>query len=141
MPNKIINKGFIMPWLPVLFCLGFIFYASSIPGSSIPPLFAFQDIVFHFVIYLILGFLFIRALRNTCLGIGWEKAIVFTIIFGIIYGVNDELHQGFAPYRCVSGLDVFIDSLGVFAGSLAYFFLKKHFNTVKKFYNKEFKVG
>jgi len=107
-------------WLPVLLCMGFIFYASSIPGSEIPCLFPLQDIVFHLFIYSILCFFFSRALKNTYLNIRRAKIIVFTIIFGIIYAASDELHQAFVPYRSVSGFDVFIDTMGSLVGSLIY---------------------
>ena len=105
-------------WLPVLACMGLIFYTSSISGKDIPPLFPFQDIAFHAVAYSILGLFFSRALRNTCPDIVLSKIIVFTVIFGIIYGVSDEFHQAFISYRTASGFDVFIDSIGAFLGSL-----------------------
>lgn len=111
-------------WLPVLLCMGFIFYVSSIPGSQIPGLFPFQDIAFHLFIYSILSFFFSRALKNTYPNMARLKIIVFTIIFGIIYGVSDELHQAFVPYRTVSGLDVFTDTLGSFLGTLTQPFIQ-----------------
>lgn len=105
-------------WLPVLVCMGLIFYASSISGKDIPSLFPFQEIAFHLVVYSILGLYFSRASRNTCPNIVVSKIIVFTIIFGIIYGISDEFHQAFVSYRTVSGFDVFIDSVGTFLGGL-----------------------
>ncbi len=115
---------FIKYWLPVLVFMGFIFYASSIPGSNIPSLFPFQDIAFHLFVYLILAFLFARALKNTYSNITPSKIILFTIIFGVAYGLTDELHQAFVPYRCVSSFDVFIDSVGSFIGSLTPHFFR-----------------
>jgi VanZ family protein len=104
-------------WLPVATCMGFIFYASSIPGSDIPPLFPGQDIVFHFVIYMALAYFFSRALKNTA-DISAKKVFIFTLIFGVLYAISDEIHQAFVPLRSVSGFDVFIDGCGTFAGSL-----------------------
>ena len=111
-------------WLPVLICMGLIFYSSSIPGSEIPALFPFQDVTYHLFIYSLLGLCFSRALKNTIFGIGLLEAILFTTIFGIVFGVSDELHQAFIPYRNVSGLDVFIDGLGSLLGSLIQPFIK-----------------
>ena len=111
-------------WLPVFVCMGFIFYTSSLPASNIPSLFPLQDIVFHLFIYLILGFSFARALKNSYANITASKIIFFTIIFAVIYGISDELHQAFVPNRCVSGFDVFIDGMGSFIGSLTYQWLK-----------------
>jgi len=98
--------------------MGLIFFASSIPGSNIPPIFPFQDIVFHLFVYAVLGLCFARALKNTCLNIILSRVILWTLIFGIIYGISDELHQAFVPYRTVSGFDVFMDGLGALLGSL-----------------------
>lgn len=133
MPASPVNKSRVkqMPimvklWLPVLLWMGFIFYASSIPGNEVPSLFPFQDIAFHLFIYLILSFFFARALKNTYFGITRAKIIVFTVIFGVIYGISDELHQAFVPYRTVSGLDLFIDTLGSFMGSLTPPFIKRY---------------
>lgn len=125
MPAQTINKSSVyLYWLPVLGCMGLIFCASSIPGSDIPPIFAYQDIAYHFFIYLILSILCLRALKKTCLGIKMLEAVLFTTIFGILYGVTDEWHQGFISYRSVSGFDVFVDSIGSIAGSLVYRWLK-----------------
>jgi len=107
-------------WLPVIFILGLIFYTSSIPGKDIPRLFAFQNIAFHLLAYLFLAFFLIRALRKTCPDVSVSKMVLFVVICGIIYGILDELHQGFTPARSVSVFDVFIDSLGSIIGSLIY---------------------
>lgn len=123
MPADLKNKKtpiIIKYWLPVFVCMGFIFYASSVPGSKIPRLLVFQDTVFHLIIYLILGLFFARALKNTYVDITPAKIIFLTIIFGSIYGLTDELHQAFVPCRSVSGFDVFIDGIGSFIGSLIY---------------------
>jgi len=116
-------------WLPVLACMGVIFYASSLPGSKIPSLFFFQDIAFHFCIYLALAYFFARAIENTYPNIVLGKVLFFSVVFGIIYGLLDELHQAFVPLRTVSGLDLSIDAIGSFFGSLiqAFLFIKfKH---------------
>jgi VanZ family protein len=104
--------------------MGFIFYVSSVPGSNIPPLFPFQDIVFHLAAYLALGLSFSRALKNSYSNITLSQVIVFTIIFGTIYGMSDELHQAFVPYRTVSGFDVFTDGVGTFLGAIIRPFIK-----------------
>jgi len=113
-------KRTIRYWLPVLICMVIIFHASSIHGRDIPPLFPFQDVAFHFFVYLALCFFFARALKNTYRNMSGIKLIIFTVIFGFIYGASDELHQAFVPYRSVSCFDVLIDTLGSFAGSLIY---------------------
>jgi VanZ family protein len=105
-------------WLPVLFCMGLIFSASSLPGNNIPKLFRFQSIIFHLSAYLTLAYFFARALKNSYCDIKLSQIIFFTLLFGVIYGISDELHQAFIPYRTVSVFDVFIDGVGSFIGSL-----------------------
>lgn len=105
-------------WMPVLACMGFIFYASSIPGKDIPPLFPFQEILFHAFIYGLLAYFFSRALKKTNKNLNFKKIIYFTVAFGIIYGLSDEFHQMFVPNRCASGFDIFIDGIGSFIGSV-----------------------
>lgn len=115
---------FVKLWLPVLLCMGIIFIASSIPANKIPSLFAFQDVAFHFMAYLILAWFFSQALKNTYSKIATTKIFFITIIFGFIYGLSDEFHQAFIPNRTVSGLDVSVDTIGSIIGGLIYKWLR-----------------
>jgi VanZ family protein len=118
--SKIGSRHIARFWLPVLLCMSFIFYTSSISGKNIPGLFPYQDIVFHTLNYFLLAYFFARALKNTDTGISSAKLVIFSVIFAFIYGITDELHQAFVPYRMVSALDVFFDTLGGLLGSLSY---------------------
>jgi len=134
MPANIQNKpnnDIVKSWLPVLAFMGFIFYASSIPGSNIPSLFPFQDVVFHLSVYLMLAFFFSRALRNTYPDIRASKIILITILFAVFYGMTDEFHQAFVPLRTVSGFDLFIDAVGSVTGSLIFAAKKTLLNLMK----------
>jgi VanZ family protein len=111
-------------WLPVLLCMGVIFYASSVSGSDIPLLFPFQDILFHFIIYMLLAVSFSRALKNTFLNLNPQITIIFAVIFGLFYGLADETHQLFVANRHFDGVDIFIDGFGSAMGSLIYPWLK-----------------
>lgn len=93
---------------------------SSIPGSNLPSLFVFQDVLFHFSIYCVLGFFIVRAMRKSSARAFSLKLVVTAILLGTLYGISDELHQGFVSYRSVSGMDVFIDAFGSAIGSLLY---------------------
>lgn len=118
MPAKLVDKFSL--WLPVLLSMGVIFYLSSVPGRNIPFLFPFEDIVFHSSVFAILGFTFSRAINNIYTRISFANALLFTVIFGVIYGISDEFHQSFIPGRQVSSWDVFIDGTGSFIGSSFY---------------------
>ncbi|MDD5155722.1 MAG: VanZ family protein [Candidatus Omnitrophica bacterium] len=123
MPANNIDPGFkkfTKYWLVLLLWLGVIFYFSSLPGKDIPALFPLQDILFHAVTYAVLAYLFIRALKNTCPGLARPKLILFTFVFGVIYGLSDEFHQSFVPGRQASAFDLFVDSVSCFIGSFFY---------------------
>jgi VanZ family protein len=107
-------------WAPVIICAGGIFYSSSLPGTSIPRLFLFQDILFHFFVYLFLGLFFSRAFKNTFSGISGTRIMIFAFIFTFFYGISDEFHQYFVPNRSVSFFDVFVDGCGGLSGALFY---------------------
>lgn len=68
----------------------------------------------HFLLYLILGVLSVRALRKNGLT-GW-KPLIMAVLICVLYAVTDELHQVFVPGRSGQISDVFIDSLGGLAG-------------------------
>jgi len=101
-----------------------IFLASSLPAGNIPPLFPFQDIVFHLIAYLLLVLFFTRALDNLKPDLLTVQLFLCAAVFGTLYGISDELHQSFVPGRSVSGFDVFIDFLGSAIGSKAYLWLR-----------------
>lgn len=123
---RMLNRQLVLKfWLPVVLCMGFIFYISSVSGKDLPEIIVRQDMLFRFSIYhscvyLVLGYLFRRALKNTYPDMVAKKVFLITVLFGVLYGVTDELHQVFVPYRTVSVLDVFNDGVGSFLGSLIY---------------------
>lgn len=116
--------SFLKHWLPVLCVMGVIFYASNTPGKDIPPLFPYQDIIFHFSVYLALSFLFSRALRKTKTNLLLAKIFIFAVVFTVIYGISDEFHQVFVPGRSASAFDVLIDTLGGLTGSSIFLWLQ-----------------
>lgn len=111
------GKKFIKYLLPVIIWAGLIFVLSSIPGSKIPPLFAYQDVLFHIFEYAVLARLVIRALKKYYPHLKY-RTIYLTIVIGIIYAISDEFHQAFIPNRDTSVLDVSWDTLGSIIGSL-----------------------
>lgn len=102
--------------LPVTWTLA-IFIVSSIPGSELPeqPFPGFDKFA-HFVEYLILGFLWAKALG---------RKLFFIILLGIIYGILDEIHQIFVPLREFNIMDILVDSIGVVCGVICHLLLKK----------------
>lgn len=106
-------------WIPVFACIVVIFCASSVTGDDIPGLFPFQDIAYHFCIYLMLGFLCSRALKKS-----WNirplKVIILTLVLGVLYALSDEYHQSFVSGRTQSLADLVVDAVGNFTGGIIY---------------------
>ena len=71
----------------------------------------------HFTIYLILGLLVLN-----CFDVANKKTIIYTVIICLLYSISDEIHQMFIDGRSGEVVDVFIDTLGSFSGSLIYKF-------------------
>jgi len=98
--------------VPVAVVMGTIFLLSHQPGDILHlPVFAGSDKVAHMVAY--------SALAVTVLwffgkrGLKQKKTIaILTVCFCLLYGLSDEFHQSFIPYRSVSGWDILADVTG-----------------------------
>ena len=78
---------------------------STVGGPDLP----YIDKVTHFLVYGLLGTLFVRVrgLKEwPVLGLGWA------VVFASGYGVVDEWHQSFTPGRFVEFADWVADTLG-----------------------------
>ncbi len=131
------RKRLFISWATVLSYLILIFYLSSLsdPVPFEPPVFLHIDKIYHFIEYLILGFLLLNAFYcNTRL----NKAVLSSAIFALSYAVSDEVHQYFVPLRDASFLDLLADSFGAWTGILfgRVWFKRRNFNNYKT--GKEF---
>lgn len=99
-------------WLPAVIQMGIIFYFSSQPvGSPSLERFPVPAALGHFIGYFILGLLLYRAFAGGY--IGWDlNAAMMALAAAVLYGVFDEVYQGFVPGRNPSALDVLIDACG-----------------------------
>ena len=93
--------------LPILWMV-VIFVLSSIPGTAFPkqPFPYFTELA-HLVEYSILGILWYRVLK---------PKIFLVLVICILYGISDEIHQLFVPFREYSILDMALDTVGVCVG-------------------------
>jgi len=108
--------------LPVwLYMIG-IFILSSIPSLRPPDLgFEPQDKLYHLVFYIPFGYLVARSVSVQNLFPSLKKRYwIYGILFGILYGISDEMHQYFVPGRIMSVWDMVADSLGVSLGVLLF---------------------
>lgn len=117
-----------LAWAFFLFQSAFIFFLSAQQKPKNFPGFldGFElDKVVHFCIYMLLGYLTLRALIFTFSWNSRKLLILLTLLFGTFYGLSDEFHQYFVPTRSVSAADWFADVLGTAVGVwLCYFLLK-----------------
>lgn len=89
----------------------------------------------HYSIYTLGGFLIINCIY---IFIDIEKrAIVCSLILGIIYASTDEIHQLFTAGRSGKITDVIIDSLGILTGIAIYLLVRKIIEKLIKRTSKE----
>ncbi|CAD6492160.1 MAG: VanZ like family protein [Candidatus Argoarchaeum ethanivorans] len=67
----------------------------------------------HVVLYMVLGLLLNRTLSCADNAFLKRYPALFAIFIGTLYGVTDEFHQMFVPYRTSSSIDLFADFLGL----------------------------
>jgi len=103
----------------ILYCL-LIFIQSAQPSVlSAGPSFPHMDKLAHFLGYALLGRLFFRAYDAAKPGWNMRTLVMAAGLSAALYGVCDELHQAFVPWRTADILDLCADTLGGFAGSWA----------------------
>ena len=113
-------RSFFICWLPlIIYCLA-IYIQSSYPGAEKIPRFAFSDKILHFGAYGLLGILFYRAYET--LPLKANKRLLFLLSIGsaILYGVSDEIHQYFVPFRQADIMDVMANTIGSICGVYFY---------------------
>jgi VanZ family protein len=108
-------------WAPVCGLAGLIFYFSSQshPDQYLPSFIdVFNDKVLHAVEYALLGGLSYRAFH---LGTNksWRHwAVPLAILLAALYGISDEVHQAFVPFRDPSWHDWLADTIGATIGAV-----------------------
>lgn len=109
-------------WLPVLLYAALIFYLSSLPypEEQLPEflLKKFSDKLLHLVEYGVLGVCFHRAFRWAAGATSARHAVVLAIVASSFYGITDEVHQAFVPFRESSWLDWVADTVGGAMGAV-----------------------
>ena len=126
MPAKL--KPFAFYWLPlILYCL-FIYIQSANPSPDQIPSIPFVDKVFHFAAYGIMGILFYRAYQTLRIKDNLQMLMLFSVVSASLYGISDEIHQSFVPFRDAEVGDVIADIIGAFSGVYLYraFVVSRH---------------
>ena len=107
-------------WLPLIVYCVFIYIQSSYPSPQRLPSFEFSDKLLHFAAYALMGVLFYRAYQTLPFKTNLQMVVLFSMISASLYGVSDEIHQSFVPYRDGSFWDVIADILGAVCGVYGY---------------------
>ena len=115
-------------WVPVALYAGVIFFlsAQSHPEEQLPS-FLLKDVsdkVLHAVEYGILALLCYRAFRWAAGPAAARQAVVLAIVTASVYGLTDEAHQFFVPFRESSWLDWLADTIGAAIGAMSWRFIR-----------------
>jgi len=115
-------------WVPVALYAGVIFFlsAQSHPEEQLPS-FLLEDVsdkVLHAVEYGILAVLCYRAFRWAAGPAVARQAVVLAIVTASVYGVTDEAHQLFVPFRESSWQDWLADTTGAAIGAISWRFIR-----------------
>jgi VanZ family protein len=103
-------------WGPPLVWMAVIFAASH--QSRLGAAARVPDWISHGAAYGMLAFLIARAVEARVLA-SWPVAAL-VVAWCTLYGVTDEIHQGFVPGRHADAWDVLKDFAGSLAGLLAF---------------------
>ncbi len=99
--------------LPMILVMGIIFFLSQQPGDSLDlPDIPDLDKVLHALIYGVLAATTLFAISPEKRRAAPGRASLFVILFCVLYGISDELHQSFVPGRMPDILDLIADTTG-----------------------------
>ena len=101
-------------WLPPVLYAAFIFFLSSLPGKKFLFAFSSADKLLHLLEYAGLGYLIARAFGYNALG--KKSLLIRSFAACFLYGLSDEFHQWFVPYRVVSFMDMLANVTGSLLG-------------------------
>ena len=84
------------------------------------PSFQFVDKLLHFTAYGILGILFYRAYRTLKFKDNKKILMLLSVVSASLYGISDEIHQSFVPFREAEVADAIADMIGAVCGGCLY---------------------
>ena len=116
------GKNFLLYWLPIfIYCL-LIYIQSSHPSPEDIPSIPYVDKILHFTAYAFLGALFLRAMKTLRIKDNLRLVMILSITLSSLYGISDEIHQHYVPYRDADVMDALADIIGSIFGVYIYNF-------------------
>ena len=117
------RRYFPTPFLAgVVACCGMIFYTSSIPSFPLPPPFPHSDKIVHFLEFGGLSALVVAGMRRAEYSFSARMRVIVPVIFCLLYGLSDEIHQSFVEGRLFDLTDLAADLAGAaFAAGMLLF--------------------
>ena len=113
-------KNLIFFWLPIFLYCFLIFLQSSYPSYKSIPKLPHIDKLLHFIAYAFLGVLFLRAFKRAGFISNIKLIMIVSAIAACLFGISDEIHQSFVPYREAEIVDVLADVAGSICGVCFY---------------------
>lgn len=109
-------------WSPLVIYAAIIFYFSSLPHpeEQLPKLLLEKlgDKALHVIEYAVFAVLAYRAFLWAAGPAAARQAVLLAIAAASFYGMTDEIHQAFVPFRESSWLDWVADTLGGAIGAV-----------------------
>ncbi len=107
-------------WFPVfLYCL-MIFMQSSYPSPESVPDWPYIDKLLHIAVYALLGALLLRAFKTLQIQHNLKLVMILSILLSSLFGISDEIHQHFVPFRNADFMDALADMIGSVGGVYVY---------------------
>jgi VanZ family protein len=114
---------FLYYWLPLIAYSGLIVFQSHYPAPESIPRLPYFDKLLHIGGYSLLGLLFCRAYRSRWPIASGRSLARLAVLSAALFGLSDEIHQSFVPFRTADAWDVLADALGAALGVGFYFAL------------------
>ncbi len=127
-------KHFLFYWLPIFVYCTLIYIQSSYPSPEEVPQLPYIDKVLHFAAYALLSALFFRAFKTLPIKDNIRLITILAITLSSLYGISDEIHQHYVPYRDADIMDALADIIGSIFGVYIY-----HFFGLEKLWKARYK--
>lgn len=128
-------------WIGIwLLWMGAIFTFSHMPGSATYYEPSWKLLIerkgAHVIEYAVLFLLSVQVFSFWFQKASLKKIMILSFVWSLTYGITDELHQFFTPYRGASFRDVAIDMLGILLVFIP-LYVKVHLGKQKKVLKKK----